>query len=99
MFLLVFAVVLAVYAFTTFPSIAGGDSGELVAEACHLGVAHPPGYPLFTVLSHAAMQVPIEGTTPGWRVNAMCCCCGALAAMFVALTVRRWTGNPSDLNK
>jgi hypothetical protein len=24
--------------------LAGGDSGELVAEGCILGTAHPPGY-------------------------------------------------------
>ena len=46
-------VVLSVYGATIAPSIAGGDSGELVAEACHLGTAHPPGYPLFTLLIHA----------------------------------------------
>lgn len=38
----------------------GGDSGELVAEACHLGTAHPPGYPLFTLLFHVITQ-----RTPG----------------------------------
>ena len=83
MFFLLFAVVFAIYAFTAFPSIAGGDSGELVAEACHLGVAHPPGYPLFTLLVHAAVQLPIEGTTPGWRANMLCCFCGAMAAALL----------------
>ena len=33
-----------------FPPPPPADSGELVAEACHLGTAHPPGYPLFTLL-------------------------------------------------
>ena len=28
-----------------------------VAEACHLGVAHPPGYPTFILLYHAAMSI------------------------------------------
>ena len=52
-----FAVVLAAYAATLFSGIPGGDSGELVAEACHLGVAHPPGYPLFTLLGHAVVRL------------------------------------------
>ena len=30
--------------------------GELLAEACHLGTAHPPGYPLFTMLSHLSLS-------------------------------------------
>lgn len=35
---------------TISPSVSGGDSGELLAEGCSLGTAHPPGYPLFTIL-------------------------------------------------
>lgn len=35
---------------TISPSVSGGDSGELLAEGCSLGTAHPPGYPLFTML-------------------------------------------------
>lgn len=42
--------ILAVYIYTLSPSIAGGDSGELVAEGCILGTAHPPGYPLYTII-------------------------------------------------
>ena len=48
------ALVLAVYAPTLTRGIPGGDAGELVAEACQLGVAHPPGYPLFTLVTRAA---------------------------------------------
>jgi hypothetical protein len=56
-------VILAVYIITLSPSIAGGDSGEIVAEGCLLGTglnffslslsfstAHPPGYPLLTLI-------------------------------------------------
>jgi len=46
---LVFSVVLAGYAVTLCKSVGGGDSGELVAAACSLGVPHPPGYPLHTL--------------------------------------------------
>ena len=35
-----------VYARSAYVSLAGGDSGELLAEACVGGVAHPPGYPI-----------------------------------------------------
>lgn len=46
----------ALYVKTLYPTVAGGDSGELVAQSCALGIAHPPGYPLFTLLSHAAIN-------------------------------------------
>lgn len=38
--------ILAIYYLTLSPSIAGGDSGEIVAEGCILGTAHPPGIEL-----------------------------------------------------
>lgn len=37
----------------------GGDSGELLAESCQLGTAHPPGYPLFTILAKLTSLIPI----------------------------------------
>ena len=50
--LITFIIVLYGYYKTLMPSIPGGDSGELVAESCELGTAHPPGYPLYTLLVH-----------------------------------------------
>jgi hypothetical protein len=44
------ALIFSLYALSISPSIAGGDSGELVAEGCILGTAHPPGYPVFTLM-------------------------------------------------
>lgn len=64
-----FAISLAVLINTLYKSIPGGDSGELVAESCKLGVAHPPGYPLFTLLTY-----PVTLLGPGaiaWRSNAL----------------------------
>lgn len=44
----------AVYAASPLHRLAGGDSGELMAEACVGGVAHPPGYPLLLALLQLA---------------------------------------------
>ncbi|MBN2208478.1 MAG: tetratricopeptide repeat protein [Candidatus Coatesbacteria bacterium] len=38
------------YLFTLCPTIYVGDSGELIAAASCLGIAHPPGYPIFVLL-------------------------------------------------
>lgn len=40
---LLFIGILAVYTLTISPSVTGGDAGELLAEACHFGIPHPPG--------------------------------------------------------
>ena len=34
---------LAVYVKTAYPTVPGGDAGELVFNSCSLGIAHPPG--------------------------------------------------------
>ena len=49
--------------------VAGGDSGELVAEGCILGTAHPPGYPLFTVGVYLAQLVNLGSSSIAYKVN------------------------------
>ena len=55
---IVFVVVYCIYALTSFLSVPGGDSGELLSEICLSGVPHPPGYPLFQLLSKAILLLP-----------------------------------------
>jgi hypothetical protein len=47
----VFVVSIAVYVRTLHPSIAGGDSAEFVNCSYSLTVGHPPGYPLFLIIT------------------------------------------------
>lgn len=44
--------VFVTYALTMAPGLMYTDSGELAAACTTLGVAHPTGYPLFTLLGH-----------------------------------------------
>jgi hypothetical protein len=83
--------VFAVYLRTLVPSLGGGDSGELVTVACASAVAHPPGYPLFTILAKLFTLLPFG--TVAWRVNLLSALCGSAAAVMILLTVRRWTKN------
>ncbi len=46
-----FLVSLAVYVYTLAPTVTLEDSGELAVGAAHLGVPHPPGYPIWTILT------------------------------------------------
>lgn len=54
------------YAITLRTGIGFGDSGELVAAALTLGVPHPPGYPVWTILSHLWTYLP--GDDPAWKI-------------------------------
>lgn len=49
--------VLSVLILTQYPSVPGGDAGELISESCLLGNAHPPGYPLFIMISNIVIRI------------------------------------------
>lgn len=83
--LLTFALTLAAYLSTLAPDVTFTDSGELAAVAATLGVAHPTGYPLFTLLGHLWTLLPLPGTVI-YRMNLFAAICTAASAgMFAAL--------------
>jgi hypothetical protein len=83
---------LAAYAATLNPTVPAGDSGELIAAAATLGVAHPPGYPLYVLAGRAWMQLlPLGGVA--WRLNLLSAVCAAGAAAALALALRRLAGS------
>jgi 4-amino-4-deoxy-L-arabinose transferase-like glycosyltransferase len=74
---------------TAARDIVVGDSPELIATAVVLGVAHPPGYPLFTLVAHLFTLLPIEPLP--FRVNLLSVVCHVLAVGLVYLTGWRLT--------
>lgn len=50
-------------------TISVGDSGELIAAAWHLGIPHPPGYPLYTLIAKAVAFVPFGNIA--YRANIL----------------------------
>jgi 4-amino-4-deoxy-L-arabinose transferase-like glycosyltransferase len=86
---LVVVATLVLYFLTAARDIVVGDTPELTAVAISLGVAHAPGYPLFTLIGHAFSWLPI-GPLP-FRVNLLSSVCGALTVGVVFLTTRRLT--------
>jgi hypothetical protein len=85
---LVAAVIMRVYVATLAPSIAGGDAGEIVAEGCSLGTAHPPGYPLLTMIIYAIkLYVPASLGSVAYRVNLFSALLTTFAAVCMAYMV------------
>eukprot|EP00605_Chrysophyceae_sp_TOSAG23-4_P001021 GSChrysophyteH1.ASY1.ANO1.1122.1 assembled CDS len=83
-----FGCISILYILTASPSIAGGDSGELVAEGCSLGTAHPPGYPLFTLLTWASKKFGFTvfdeiKDNVAYRMNILSCLLTSGAAGFM----------------
>lgn len=71
----------AIYAALAARDVMLGDALELVAVAIRNGPAHPPGYPLWIVLTHAASLVPIGSLA--YRANLTACLYHALTVSLV----------------
>jgi hypothetical protein len=53
-----FVISLVVYILTLAPGVFFVDSGELAVACIRLGIAHPTGYPLFTILGRVFSFIP-----------------------------------------
>src|SRR5690242_19090402 len=75
---------LVVYMITLSPTVNFIDSGELITVGVRAGIAHPPGYPLYTLLAILGGALPFSDRAVG--VNLISALAGALAAgLFYAL--------------
>ncbi len=86
--LLLILISFLVYWHTLYPGLPGGDSGELITIAYTLGVAHPPGYPLYTLLGKLFTWIPFG--TIAWRMNLFSAFSNALASGILCILVNRW---------
>src|SRR5438105_15316217 len=75
------------YFLTAARDIVVGDTPELITAAVTLGVPHPPGYPLFTMLGHLFSLLPF-GPVP-FRVNLLAVTCDALTVAVIFFTALR----------
>ncbi len=67
-----------------------GDSGELTADAAILGIPHPPGYPLYTLLGRVLLVLaPLK---PAVVMNVSSAVASACAAGLLGLAVLRLGG-------
>ncbi len=87
--LALFAASLALYVQTLAPSVATlfDDSLEFPLVSYRLGIAHPTGYPLYTLLGKLFTLLPWHNVA--WRVNLLSAVAGALAVTFVFLVARQ----------
>ena len=87
-----------VYVQTLSPTVAwvnqGEDSGDLLAAAATLGIPHPTGYPLFTLLGRAASLVPLG--TVAFRINLVAALAGAASIFFLARLVQELQASRED---
>jgi len=84
-----FIITLTIYIVALCPTIHPRDNPDIVSAAATLGIAHPPGYPLFTILGNLFTKIPL-GSIP-FRVNLMSALFSAAAIFFVYLIILKIT--------
>ena len=80
---------LSIYVGTTALDVLPADSGEFQIVAPLLGVAHPPGYPLYTLLGRLfTLLVPFGPAA--YRLNLLSALLGAGTLTLLGAATRRW---------
>lgn len=70
-------------------SIFGGDAGDLVSAACSVGIPHPPGFPLYTILGVVAQNIGLY--TPAWRVSLVSSIPSAITILVAYVILKKIT--------
>jgi predicted membrane-bound dolichyl-phosphate-mannose-protein mannosyltransferase len=83
---LVGAALLALYAATAPRTVALEDDGLFILSSYFLGVEHPPGYPLYTLLGWLATFLPFGSVA--YRVHLVSALFGALTCALLWLCAR-----------
>lgn len=90
-----------VYISTLAPSLTwangGSDSGELIAAAATLGIAHPPGYPTYLLLARLFQTLPYGDLA--WRTNllSVAAALGTVACIYALVRLLTPTSGWSSL--
>lgn len=97
--LFLFGACFTVYCLTLAPGVGFVDSGELAAVCATLGIAHPTGYPLYTLLGWLCTRLPLP-LRPVFVLNllsAVCSAAGAVAVYYGLHAVFRAVPNPAQV--
>ena len=85
------ATILAVYVATAPRTVVLEDDGEFITAIHFLGIAHPPGYPLFVLLAKPFTWLPIGSVA--FRVHVATSFFAALSCGFVWWSARTLVGS------
>ena len=85
--LLLSLALLAFYLPTISPGVTFSDGGEISTAIAKLGVIHPTGYPIFTVLAHLFVQLPLPFEA-AVKISIFNAILAAAASVFATLSTR-----------
>jgi hypothetical protein len=93
--ILAFVIPFVLYIFTLVPGLYFIDTGELATACIKLGIAHPTGYPLFTLIGRLFTLLPIGEDI--YELNLMCAIMSAIAT-FVFFHLMHFVITELNLN-
>ena len=73
-------------------SVYAGDVGDLITASVVGGVAHPPGYALFTLLGFLITRLHF-GSSPAFQVGLISVAAGSLTVALFYLLIKKIIGN------
>lgn len=88
---LTFLGAMALYLHTLSPTVLPADAGEFQLVIPLLGIAHPPGYALYTLVGKLFTFLPVGDVA--YRVNLYGAVCGAATLMVVMRCIYRLSGS------
>jgi len=94
------AIVLIVYLMTTAPVVAFWDNGEFISVGYTLGVGHPPGSPMYTLITRLFSLLPFGNVARAVNFESVLAGALAIAFLYFSLTkmARRWEGRVESLS-
>ena len=88
-----FGLPLALYLVTATRTVQGGDTGEFALIAAQGGTAHPPGYPLYSLLLRALSVLPFG--PPAYQAAVVSAVAGAASVAVLARVLLRLAVHPA----
>lgn len=87
---LLFCFLFLIYLVGISPSVYGGDSGDIILAGYFLGIAHPPGYPINSLLGFVFTHLPIQASV-AYKAGLMSAVLMSAAATILFLILRTLT--------
>ena len=81
---------------TSYPSVAYIDSGELAVVNWTLGIAHPTGYPLYTLIGRLFALLPFELIATQILLGMLCTTAAVLIISLISHDLRCGNTDPGD---
>ncbi len=83
---LFFPVIAVIYIIFTNDHLVGADSGEMIAASFNLGIAHPPGYPLYILLGKLFSLIsPFDSIIYTYNLFSTLCFLAAIIVLYKGL--------------